>query len=154
ALPATVACLALMLQLAIGQQLYEVFYNPRAEQQARANTAEAALRFLLPRMQDRPVVWAARSDDVLLVLPVVRGLMRCGFTADFPDALPDPTANRQPQLEAGRTLVVIDEQTRGEDAINAALASHGYRLDVSASRYFPFGERSGFKITIGKVGGI
>ncbi len=148
---AAILAVALALQAGAGQTLRTMYFHPHALMRERTDMAEVALRFIIRHLDDNPVLWLAASDDPRLTLPITRSFRRCVTVATFPDALPDPAANGQPAIAAGRTVVVMDGSARTVSEIDAALRAHGYRLDVRASRFFPVNRTQGLQVTVGRA---
>jgi hypothetical protein len=150
---AGIALATLSLQAANSSLMRYHYFGSLEDERSLARVTEKALGFILPRLAEKPVVWIATADNHGLDLPIYRSLVRCSYKASFPDRLPDPQTHWQPQLEAGRTLVLIDGKASSMADIEAALARHGLTLHDAASRYFSRvnGTAQGVQVTVGQL---
>jgi hypothetical protein len=95
---------------------------------------------------DKPIVWLGKVDNEAIEIGTFRSLVRCGFSTDFPDQLPNGDLQWQQTIAPGRLLIIMDNP-KSYPEINDALAKAGISIENAKSENI----NNGFRITIGRI---
>jgi hypothetical protein len=145
---AIIGSLFIFLQGTLGDTLFRAHLSlDRAAARWNTQQVDKALRFMRRYgITDKPVVWLGKIDNEAIEIGAFRSLVRCGFSTDFPDQLPDGKLQWQSPIAPGRLLIIMDNPKNHPD-VKAALAKKGISIGSDKSENI----NDGFRITIGRI---
>jgi hypothetical protein len=145
---AIIGSLFILLQGTLGDTLFRAhLYLDRAATRWNTQQVDKALRFMRAYgITDKPIVWLGKTDNEAIEIGAFRSLVRCNFSTDFPDQLPDGKLQWQSTIAPGRLLIIMDNPKKHPD-VKAALAKKGISTGNEKSENI----NDGFRITIGRI---
>lgn len=139
--------LFLLVQSSLGDYYRDHLYLDRSLARSNTQNIDAALRFIRGYgITQKPIVWLGKVDDQAIETGAFQSLVRCGFSIDFPQKLPNSTLQWQPALAPGRLLIVMDNPEKYPSITNA-LVQKGITIERVKSEDID----RGLEITIGKI---
>jgi hypothetical protein len=144
---AIVGSLFIFMQGTLGDYYRAHLYLDRAATRWNTQQVDKALRFIRSYgITEKPIVWLGKVDNEAIELGTFRSLVRCPFSTDFPDQLPDADLQWQKPIAPGRLLIVMDNPKNYPD-VNEALANKGISIENTKSENI----NDGFRVTIGTI---
>jgi hypothetical protein len=145
-----IGSLFIFMQGTLGGYYNAHLYLNRAAARWNTQQVDKALRFLRSYgITDKPVVWLGKADNeanAAIEIGIFRSLVRCRFSTDFPDQLPNGELQLQPAITPGRLLIIMDNPKNYPD-VNGALGKKGISIENTKTENID----DTFRITIGRV---
>jgi hypothetical protein len=144
---AIIGSLFIFMQGTLGDYFRAHLYLDRAATRWNTQQVDKALRFIHNYgITDKPIVWLGKVDNEAIEVGTFRSLVRCGFSTNFPDQLPDGDLQWQQTIAPGRLLIIMDNPENYSE-IKDALAKKGISIENAKSENI----NNGFRITIGRI---